>query len=392
VAAFHSVDDARRRARRILPRVVFDYVDGGADDEVTLRENRRAYEAVTFRPRGAVHVKPDLRTTVLGTPVEFPVLCAPCGFVRVVHPDGEIAVAREAAAAGTVSIVSTAAGTSLEDVATASRGGLPDGEPNRLWFQLYFMNGRTGAEILVERAERAGYGALVVTIDSAIVGNRERDTRNGVVLPLRVDARMAMHFAPQVLVRPAWLQRFVVDGMRLDFPNSLLLGPGGTPLPKDEAPKAVLSRPPTWADIGWIRERWTGPLVVKGLVTGADARRAVEVGADAVVVSNHGGRQLDGAPATLRALPEVVDAVGGEVEVLVDGGVRRGADVVKAVALGARAVLIGRAYIFGLAVSGGAGVAQVLRILRTDMDRTLRLLGCPSVKDLDRSWIDAPGG
>jgi isopentenyl diphosphate isomerase/L-lactate dehydrogenase-like FMN-dependent dehydrogenase len=228
----------------------------------------------------------------------------------------------------------------------------------------------------------------VVTIDTAIVGNRERDTRNGVVLPLQVDARMATHFAPQVLVRPAWLARFVRDGMRLDFPNAALLGPGGTPLPKDQAPKAVLSRPPTWADIGWIRERWRGPLIVKGLVTGDDARRAVDAGADAVVVSNHGGRQLDGAPATLRALPEVVAAVGGDVEVLVDGGVRRGADVVKAVALGARAVLIGRAYIYGLAVRGAAGVADVLRILRTDMDRTLRLLGCPSVKDLDRSWID----
>jgi isopentenyl diphosphate isomerase/L-lactate dehydrogenase-like FMN-dependent dehydrogenase len=339
-----------------------------------------------------VHVKPDLRTTVVGTPVEFPVLCAPCGFVRVVHPDGEIAVAREAAAAGTVSIVSTAAGTSLEDVAEGSREGRPAGDANRLWFQLYFMNGRTGAEILVERAERAGYGALVVTIDSAIVGNRERDTRNGVVLPLRVDVRMATHFAPQVLARPAWLGRFVRDGMPLDFPNALLLGPGGTPLPKDEAPKAVLSRPPTWADIGWIRERWPGPLVVKGLVTGDDARRAVDAGADAVVVSNHGGRQLDGAPATLRALPEVVAAVGGDAEVLVDGGVRRGADVVKAIALGARAVLVGRAYLYGLAARGGAGVADVLRILRTDMDRTLRLLGCPSVKDLDRSWIEVPGG
>ena len=390
MAAFFSVDDARRRARRALPRVVFDYVDGGADDEVTLRANRQAFEDVTFRPRGAVHVKPDLRTTVVGTPVEFPVLCAPCGFVRVVHPDGEIAVARESAAAGTVSIVSTAAGTALEEVAEGARVDAPADEVNRLWFQLYFMNGRTGAEILVERAERAGYGALVVTIDTAIVGNRERDTRNGVVLPLQADVRMARQFAPQVLIRPAWLARFVRDGMRLDFPNSLRLGPGGTPLPKDQAPKAVLSRAPTWSDVEWIRTRWTGPLIVKGLVTGDDARRAVDAGADAVVVSNHGGRQLDGAPATLRALPEVVDAVGGDVEVLMDGGVRRGTDVVKAVALGARAVLIGRAYLYGLAVRGAAGVADVLRILRLDMDRTLRLLGCPSVKDLDRSWIDAP--
>ncbi|HZP31451.1 MAG TPA: alpha-hydroxy acid oxidase [Acidimicrobiia bacterium] len=387
---FYSVADARRRARRVLPRVVFDFVEGGADDELTMRENRRAFEEITFRPRVAVHARPDLRTTVVGTPVELPVLCAPCGFVRIVHPDGEIAVAREAAAAGTVSIVSTAAGTALEEVAEGARTGLGGDDAKRLWFQLYFMNGRAGAEVLVERAEHAGYGALVVTLDTATVGNRERDTRNGVVLPLGVDARNAWHFGPQMLVHPAWFARFVRDGMRLDFPNSVRLGPGATPIPKEQQAKAIVTRPPTWADVEWIRARWTGPLLLKGVLTVDDARRAVDVGADAVVVSNHGGRQLDGAPASVRVLPEVVDAVGADTEVLVDGGVRRGSDVVKAVALGARAVLIGRAYLYGLAARGGAGVADVLRILRLDMDRTMRLLGCPSVQELDRTWIDAP--
>ncbi len=386
MAPFGSVADARRRARRVLPRVVFDFVDGGADDEITMRENRRAFEAVTFRPRTAVHVRPDLKTTVVGTPVAFPVLCAPCGFVRIVHPDGETAVAREAAAAGTVSIVSTAAGTSLEDVA-AGAGPSADGESRR-WFQLYFMGGRAGAEALVERAQRAGYGALVVTVDTATVGNRERDTRNGVQLPLGIDARNAWHFGPQLALHPRWTARFVRDGMRLDFPNSVHLGPGGTAVPKDEAAKAMMTAPPKWSDVEWIRAQWQGPLIVKGLLTGDDARRAVDLGADAVVVSNHGGRQLDGAPATLRVLPEVVAAVGADAEVLVDGGVQRGTDVVKALALGARAVLIGRAYLYGLAVEGGAGVGRVLGILRRDLDRTLRLLGCPSVTALDGSWID----
>jgi isopentenyl diphosphate isomerase/L-lactate dehydrogenase-like FMN-dependent dehydrogenase len=389
VVPFSSVADARRRARRALPRVVFDFVDGGADDEVTMRENRRAFEAVTFRPRAAVHVRPVLSTTVLGTPVGLPVLCAPCGFVRIVHPDGEIGVAREAAAAGTVSIVSTAAGTSLEDVAEGARTSEAVGD--RLWFQLYFMAGRKGAEVLVERAERAGYGALVVTVDTATVGNRERDTRNGVVLPLGVDTRNALHFGPQLLLHPAWTARFVRDGMRLDFPNSVRLGPGATPIPREESARAMLTAPPTWDDLRWIRERWAGPLVVKGLLTGEDARRAADQGADAVVVSNHGGRQLDGTPASLRALPEVVAAVGGDVEVLMDGGVRRGSDVVKALALGARAVLVGRAYLYGLAVRGAAGVGDVLRILRADMDRTMRLLGCPSVADLDSTWVDVRG-
>ena len=176
--------------------------------------------------------------------------------------------------------------------------------------------------------------------------------------------------------------------MPLDFPNSVRLGPGGTPIPKEQAATAMLTAPPKWSDVEWIREQWSGPLLVKGLLTADDARRAVDVGADAVVVSNHGGRQLDGAPASLRALPEVVDAVGDAVEVLMDGGVRRGSDVVKAVALGARAVLIGRAYLYGLAVGGAAGVGDVLRILRADLDRTMRLLGCPAVADLDPSWVD----
>lgn len=401
MAPFFSVADARRRAERVLPRVVFDFVDGGACDEVTMRENRLAYEAVTFRPRAAVHVKPDLRTTVVGTPVSIPVLCAPCGFVRVVHPDGEIGVARAADAAGTVSIVSTMAGTTLEDVATgahvatdaqvATDAPVATGEDvNRLWFQLYFIGGRTGAETLVDRAQRAGYGALVVTVDTAVVGNRERDTRNRVQLPLGIDARNAWRFGPQLALHPGWTARFVRDGMRLDMPNALHLGPGATPIPKDEAANAMMTAPPTWADIEWIREQWDGPLLVKGLLTGDDARRAVDLGADAVVVSNHAGRQLDGAPATLRVLPEVVAAVGGDAEVLVDGGVQRGSDVVKALALGARAVLIGRAYLYGLAVGGEPGVAKVLRILRRDLDRTMRLLGCPSVADLDRSWVDVP--
>ena len=386
MTAIYSVGEARRRARRVLPRVVFDFVDGAADGEVTLRENEKAFEEVTFRPRVAVHVKPDLGTTVLGTPVEFPVLCAPCGFVRLVHPDGEIGVARAAAAAGTVSIVSTAAGTSLEDVAD---GAAAAPHVREKWFQLYFMGGRNGAEALLERAQAAGYTALVLTVDTAVIGNRERDTRNRVVVPLGITGRNALVFAPQMAMHPGWFYRFVRDGMSLDMPNTYRLGPDGTPLPSAEAHKAMVSAPPKWSDLAWIREQWRGPIVVKGLMTGDDARRAVDLGAAAVVVSNHGGRQLDGSPATLRALPEVVDAVGDVTEVLVDGGVRRGSDVAKALALGARAVLIGRAYLYGLAVGWrgrcGHGAGHPPRRARAD-DAPARLpLGPRARPDLGRS-------
>lgn len=392
--AILNVADARRRARRVLPRVVFDYVDGGADDERTMARNVAAYGEVAFRPRMATDCgEPHLATSVLGTEVSLPVLLAPCGLVRLLHPDGAAGAAAAARAAGTVSVLSTVAGASLEEVAAASAG------PK--WFQLYAAGGRQEAQEIMGRAHGAGFEALVVTVDTPALGNRERDLRNGVSPPLRLDAHTAIALGPQVLARPRWALRMLRDGVSLlGRPTS-----GAAVPPPDQNPGglgsvggglgaagavAMLASPFTWDDIAWIRQRWDRPLVVKGLLSSDDARQAVDAGADAVVVSNHGGRQLDGAPATLAVLPEVVDAVDARTQVLVDGGIRRGGDVVKALALGARAVLIGRPYLYGLAVAGHGGVGQVLEVLRTEMRRTMRLLGCPSVAQLDASWLQGP--
>jgi L-lactate dehydrogenase (cytochrome) len=381
-ASFSSVADARRRARRALPRVIYDYVDGGADDEVTMAENEAAWRRMAFRPRMGLELgQPDLRTTVLGTEVSMPVLLAPCGLIRLMHPDGAAGAARAANARHTVWALSSVAGATLEEVAQA--GG-------HRWFQLYASGGRAEAAGIVERAAAAGYEALVVTVDTPALGNRERDTRNGVRSPLRLDARAAVALGPQVLARPGWALRMARSGvstLRRPRPKSAVpTQPAGGVAAAGAV--AMLASPFTWDDVAWIRRRWSGPLLVKGVLSGPDARRAADAGAEGVIVSNHGGRQLDGAPATARMVPEVVEAVGGVAEVLVDGGIRRGGDVVKALALGARAVLVGRPYLYGLAVGGQQGVEQILDVLRTEMARTMRLLGCGSVSELDRSYLE----
>jgi isopentenyl diphosphate isomerase/L-lactate dehydrogenase-like FMN-dependent dehydrogenase len=327
--------------------------------------------------------RPKLATTVLGEPVSLPVLFAPCGFARIVYPNGDVLAARAAEAIGTISVLSSASATSLEDVAQ----GAPDAAR---WFQLYFLGGRQGAEQLTERAFATGYRALVVTVDTAAVGNHERDVRNRVPQPLKVDARTMFWHAPNMLWHPRWLVGFLRDGMPLSFANATALRVDGATLDPVAAAGMMAQHPPTWDDVRWIRDRWSGPLVVKGVLDRHDATRAVDAGADAVIVSNHGGRQLDGVPATIDMLPEVVDAVGPRVEVLVDSGVRRGTDVVKAVSLGATAVLIGRPYLWGLACGGQSGAEAVLRTLRTEMLRTLKLLGCASVADLSPDLVRIP--
>ena len=376
-----NIDDLRSIARRRLPKVVFDYLDGGAESEVTLQENCRAFGAVTFRPRQGVPVsKCDLGTRVLGLDISFPALLAPIGYSRLMHPGGEVAAARAAGAAGTAYILSTISGHRLEDVKAGSAGPV--------CYQLYLVGGREAAEGAIERARVAGFSALVITVDTSVSGMRERDFHNGMKELLSSNPLDMIPFLPQLLARPGWLTSFFRDGGVPKLPNIVI--PGQGPMPLIDVNAALSQAAFTWHDMKWIRNIWSGPIVIKGLLTGDDARRSIDEGAAAVVVSNHGGRQLDCVSATLQALPEVVTAVNGRIEVLVDGGVRRGSDIVKALCLGARAVLVGRAYAYGLAAAGEPGVARALEILRADVERTLKLLGCTSIAGLDHSHIDVP--
>src|ERR1700677_4754716 len=376
-----SIADFRPIARRRLPKAVFVYLDGGAEGEVTLRENCRAFEDITFRPRHAV--VPDsceLCTRVLGFNLSLPFLLAPVGYSRLMHPGGEVAAARAAGRAGIGYILSTISGHKLEDVKAGSTAPV--------FYQLYLMGGRGAAEGSIERARRAGFSALVVTIDTPVSGIRERDYRNGMKELVSGGLLEKIPYLPQILSRPGWLTSFLMDGGLPALPNVVV--PGKGPMALIDVAAALAESAVTWADLKWIKESWKGPIVVKGVLTADDARRAIDEGAAAISVSNHGGRQLDGVPASLRVLPEVVDAVNGRIEVLMDGGVRRGTDVAKAISMGARAVLCGRAYAYGLAAAGEAGVDRAIDILRTDLERTLRLLGCPSVAALDRSYVNVP--
>jgi L-lactate dehydrogenase (cytochrome) len=376
-----NIADLRRLAERRLPRVAFDYVDGGAEDERTLRDNCRAFEAVSFLPRSAVATDAcDLGTTILGVPMQLPFLLAPIGSTRLFYPRGEILAARAAAAAGTAYVLSTLSGTPLEDVRGVSAGPV--------WYQLYLVGGHDVARAAIARAKAAGFSALVVTIDTPVSGLRERDVRNGVRELASRRLWSMLPFLPQLLARPRWLAGFLSDGGLMSFPNVML--PNQGPMPYADVGAALEKSMVAWKDFKWIRDAWQGPLVVKGIHTADDARRAVAEGADAIVVSNHGGRQLDGVRPSLRVLPEVIEAVGTRVEVLMDGGIRRGSDIVKALCLGARAVLIGRAYAYGLGAAGEAGVTRAVEILRNDLIRTLKLLGCAALSDLDRSFVEIP--
>jgi isopentenyl diphosphate isomerase/L-lactate dehydrogenase-like FMN-dependent dehydrogenase len=376
-----NIEDLRRMARRRLPRAVFDYMDGGAGDEVTLRQNCRAFQEVVLRPRHAVALeKCDLRARVLGHDISFPAILAPVGYSRLMHPEGELAAARAAGEFGTAFILSTVSGHKLEKVKASSTGPV--------WYQLYMMGGRAVAEATIERARVAGFSALVITIDTAIAGMRERDVRNGVKELLGGSLLAKIPFVPDVLMHPRWLAAFLLDGGVPRLEN--VVTPGVGPMRMMDVADALARAVVTWNDLHWLRKAWPGQLVVKGVLTGEDARRAIDGGADGIVVSNHGGRQLDTVAASLRALPEVVAAANGQAAVLMDGGVRRGSDVVKAVCLGAQAVLLGRAYAYGLGAAGYPGVVRALEILRADVERVFRLMGCASVADLNPSLVDVP--
>ena len=312
------IEDFRPIARQRVPKSVFDYLDGGAEGEVTLRENCRVFNDVTFRPRHAVAVANcSLCTRVLGFDLSLPFLLAPVGYSRLMHPGGEVAAARAAGRAGTGYILSTISGHKLEDVRAASKGPV--------FYQLYLMGGRGAAEAAIERARIAGFNALVVTIDTPVSGIRERDYRNGMKELISGGPFEKIPFLPQILSRPGWLISYLMDGGLPGLPNVIV--PGKGPLPLIDVAAALAESAVTWSDLSWIREIWKGPLVVKGVLTADDARRSMDEGAAAISVSNHGGRQLDGVPASLRALPEVVEAVKGRIEVLMDGGIRRGTDI-----------------------------------------------------------------
>jgi isopentenyl diphosphate isomerase/L-lactate dehydrogenase-like FMN-dependent dehydrogenase len=375
---FVNVEDLRQAAKRRLPRSVFDYIDGGADGEVTLRENVRAFDDIAFRPRCAVETPPpDLTTTVLGTPLSMPIILAPVGSSRMFWPRGEEVAAAVAGATGTIYCLSTLSGCRLEEVKKST--------PGPAWYQLYLCGGREVASATVQRARDVGYSALILTIDTAVAGLRERDLRNGAKELLTRRVGPMLPYVGQFLSRPQWLTQFFRDGGLMKFPNVML--PDG-PMPYADVGLALEQSTVTWKDLDWIRGIWKGPIVIKGVHTGDDARRAVDEGAAAVVVSNHGGRQLDGVRATIQVLPEVLDAVGGRVEVLLDSGIRRGGDVVKALCLGARGVLVGRAYAYGLGAAGAAGVTRALEILRSDMTRTMKLLGVRSLSELNRGYVE----
>ena len=371
-----NIGDLRRAARRRLPRAVFDYIDGGAEDEWTLRANSADFARYAFRPRTLVDVSErDLSTTVLGQSIALPVIMAPTGLTGLFARNGEVAAARAAAARGTIYTLSTMSVLSIEDVAQAA--------PGPLWFQLYVWRDREITRSLVQRARAAGYRALVLTVDTAVLGQRERDVRNGFTIPPRVTVSNVL----DTLQRVGWIGD-MLGGPKItfgNFANTGALGSDAVSLASFTTQQFDPSL--TWKDLDWFRSLWDGPLAVKGILTAEDARLAVEHGVEAIVVSNHGGRQLDFVPSPIEVLPEIVEAVGGRAEVILDGGIRRGSDVVKALALGARACMVGRPFLWGLAAGGQAGAEQALGILRDELDRCLALIGCPRATDLDRTYL-----
>ena len=372
-----SVADLRSIARRRLPGGVFDYIDGGAEDEIALRRNADAFHRLEFRPRVLQGVgEVDASTTLLGRPLAFPLVLAPTGFTRIANPAGELAVARAADRAGIPYTLSTLATRSIEEVAGVSSGPL--------WFQVYVWRDRGLVEEMVVRAAEAGYEALCLTVDATVIGRRERDVRRGFTLPPKIGLDTII----DGILHPGWTWEFVrSDPISFANVTGKTVGDGTDAVSLAEYVNGQFDPGLSWRDLEWLRSVWDGPIVVKGIQTVADAVDAADEGADGIVVSNHGGRQLDSAPATLELLPAVADAVGDRIDVMVDGGVRRGADIVKAVALGARAVMAGRAYLYGLGAGGERGVAHVLQMLDEDVRRTMALIGAAGVSEIGREHV-----
>lgn len=373
-----SVADLRRIARRRLPAGCFDYIDGGAEDERTLAANCDAFARTTFRPRvlrglGSV----DCSAPVLGLPTPMPLVLAPTGFGRIADPQGELAVARAAARAGVPYTLSTLATRSIEEVRAVSEG--------RLWFQVYAWRDRALVAEMVQRAAACDYEALVLTVDTAVFGRRERDVRRGFSLPPTLGIGTIL----DGLRHPGWTLGFLRNEP-IRFANVVgrSVGDGSSPVALADYINRQFDPALSWADLDWLRSIWSGRILVKGIQCVADAVLAADAGVDGVVLSNHGGRQLDGSPSTLSLVAPVADALGGRAEIICDGGVRRGSDIVKAVAAGADSVMAGRAYLYALAAAGERGVDTLLGWWRDDIERTLHLIGAPSIAALDRSFLE----
>ena len=372
-----NIDDLRRLALRRLPSGVFDYIDGGAEDEVTMRANREAFRRWNFAPRVLRDMSQvDTSTTLLGRRLPFPLVLAPAGFTRMFDPDGELAVARAAARAGLPYCLSTVATRSIEEVAAAADGCH--------WFQLYPLRDRELTRDLVQRAADAGYQAMMPTVDMAVSGRRERDVRRGFTLPPQIGLGTIL----DGIRHPGWTWRFI-RSEPIVFSNVLgrSASDGTTPVALADFINTQFDPGFTWRDVAWLRDAWHGSLVIKGIQTVADARIAADHGCDAIVLSNHGGRQLDGAPPALDLVAPVADAVGDRIALICDGGVRRGGDIVKALALGADACMAGRAYLYGLGAGGEAGVDYAISLLAEEMSRTMALIGCASVAEIGRAHV-----
>jgi heme/flavin dehydrogenase (mycofactocin system) len=377
---FESVAEAQRRAKKRLPKSVYSALLAGAERGITVQDNTAAFAELGFVPRIATggEGSRELGTSVLGQEISLPVIISPTG-VQAVHPDGETAVARAAEASGTAMGLSSFASKPIEEVVAANP---------KVFFQVYWMGTRERMAQVMDRARMAGAKGLIVTLDWTFAHRRDWGSP---AIPERVDWRAIKAMAPEVLTKPRWLMDFARSGGIPDLAAPNMASPGQDPPTFFGAYGEWIQTPlPTWADIAWLREEWGGPFVVKGIMHPDDARRAVDVGATALSVSNHGGNNLDGSPASIRALPGIVAAVGGETEVLLDGGIRRGSDVVKALAFGARAVMIGRAYLWGMGAGGQAGVHNVLEILRGGINETLAGLGHTSIHDLSPDDILVP--
>jgi heme/flavin dehydrogenase (mycofactocin system) len=378
---FESVAEAQRRAKKRLPRSVYSALIAGSEKGLTLQDNLSAFDELRFAPRTAgMSGERDLSTTVLGQDVALPVLISPTG-VQAVHPEGEVAVARAAAARGTALGLSSFASKPIEDVVAANAS---------TFFQIYWTGTRDDILQRLDRARNAGAAGIILTLDWSFSHSRDWGSPH---IPDQLTFRELLRFAPEGLTRPRWLLNYARTRHLPDLSVPNMAAPG-RPAPTffSAYGQWMQTPPPSWDDVRWLREQWNGPFLLKGVIRVDEARRAVDAGVSAISVSNHGGNNLDGTPATIRALPTIADAVGDQIEVLLDGGIRRGSDVVKAVALGARAVLIGRAYLWGLAANGQAGVENVLDILRNGIDSTLLALGHHNMRDLSRDDVLVPVG